>query len=646
MSDEFDFPDFRAKPGRIAAGRGQRVTPILTRIGSGAAAVRRGGPSSARSRTSVPRAAYGGGRQVVVKARVHKLAGQGRQAAAAHLRYLVRDGTTRDGERGRFYDAGSDDADADAFRKRGEGDRHQFRFVVSPEDANEIADLKPYVRGLVADMERDLGTRLDWVAMDHHDTGHAHTHLVVRGRTDRDTNLVIPRAYISCGLREAAEERLTRQLGPPSRDRQLEKIAADIERVRQTPIDRVIERHTDPSGRIVPSTVPLQRGAALRSQHLTARLKRLEQLRLAERVGGGAWTVVPNLADRLRKLAIRQQAFERIEQAFRGAAYAPSPHDYVLFDPNVGDAVTGRVAASGMANEANGQHYAVLEATDGRAVHVMLGTADHTDVLRRGAVVTITPAVVRASETDRRIAEIARRNGGRYSAQLHNATDPKASEAFLRTHLRRLEAERRQGNAERGDGGVWTVPDDYVARVEEGLRARAARQPVKVRGETTLSLGAQTATRGATWLDRIVVGERPPPTRDAGFGAEVTTALGQRRAWLAREGYAQREAGRFVPNAKMLASLEADELREVGGRLSGEMGKPFRPVRYGDEVDGVYRQPVQLASGRYALIEGDREFALVPWRDVLERNRGKEVSGIMRGRTVSWTLRRDRGLER
>ena len=646
VSDEFDFPDFRPLPGRIASGRGRPVTPILKRIASGAAASRSGGPSTVRSRPAHV-GSYGSARRVVVKARVHRLAGQGCQTASAHLRYLERDGTTREGEPGRFYDAGSDDADAEAFHKRCGGDRHQFRFIVSPEDANEMGDLKPYVRGLVGDMERDLGTRFDWVAMDHHDTGHAHTHLVVRGKTDRGTNLVIPRAYIARGLREAAEDRALRQLGPPSRDQQLEKIAADVDRVRQTPIDHMIERQADASGRIVPTAVPLQRGVALRTPHLVARLRRLEDLQLAERTGQTSWSIAPGLGERLRELAVRQQQFERIERAFRSVTYAPSPHDYVLFDPADGQPITGRVVYVGLANEPTGGRYAVLETTDGRAAHVALGDAGDGEPLRRGTIVTAIPALTEASAVDRAIAEVARRNGGRYSAQLHHAYDRRASEAFLRAHLRRLEAERRKGNADRGEGGVWTVPDDYVARVEEGLRARTVQAPITIRVEATLSVNKQAAQRGATYLDRIVVGERPPPSRDVGLGAEVTTALGQRRDWLVAEGYAVRDgAGRFVPRAKMLARLETDELREVGERLSSEVGKPHRPLRYGEAVEGTYRRPVQLASGRYALIEADREFALVPWRDVLERNRGKEVSGLMRGRTVSWTLSRQHGLER
>jgi relaxase-like protein len=124
-------------------------------------------------------------RRVMVKARIVKLFGaKAAGAAAAHLRYLQRDGVTREGEHGRFYSTFSDDADGKAFLERGTGDRHQFRFIVSPEDGASFDTLKSFTRELVAKMEQDLGTTLDWVAVDHFDTGHPHTHLLVRGATD------------------------------------------------------------------------------------------------------------------------------------------------------------------------------------------------------------------------------------------------------------------------------------------------------------------------------------------------------------------------------------------------------------------------------------------------------------------------------
>jgi hypothetical protein len=124
-------------------------------------------------------------RRVAVKARVVKLnpqrgAARGRQfvsakAVDAHLRHLEGDGVTKDGEKGQVYSAERDVEDGRAFLDRSRHDRHQFRFIVSAEDGVELSDLRTTTRDLMKQMEADLGTKLDWIAVDHHNTGHPHT---------------------------------------------------------------------------------------------------------------------------------------------------------------------------------------------------------------------------------------------------------------------------------------------------------------------------------------------------------------------------------------------------------------------------------------------------------------------------------------
>ncbi|TIW14940.1 MAG: DUF3363 domain-containing protein, partial [Mesorhizobium sp.] len=65
-------------------------------------------------------------------------------------------------------------------------------------------------------------------------------------------------------------------------------------------------------------------------------------------------------------------------------------------------------------------------------------------------------------------------------------------------------------------------------------------------------------------------------------------------------------------------------------------------ARSGERVEGTLGRSVELASGKYAVIEKSREFTLVPWRPVLERHIGKEVCGIMRGEGISWAIGRQR----
>src|SRR3546814_14255830 len=83
----------------------------------------------------------------------------------------------------------------------------------SPEDCSELADVRAFTRDLVATMERDLGTRLEWVAVDHWNTDNPHVHLLVRGKGDDGQNLVIDKDYIRTGMRARAAGLVTAELG-------------------------------------------------------------------------------------------------------------------------------------------------------------------------------------------------------------------------------------------------------------------------------------------------------------------------------------------------------------------------------------------------------------------------------------------------
>ena len=177
-------------------------------------------------------------RRVTVKASIVRMRGNRAGRVAAHLRYLERDGTAREGAAGRLYGPGEDRVDRKAFLGRATADRHQFRFIVSAEDGTEYDDLKSLMRRLMAQAEQDLGTHLDWAAVDHFDTGHPHSHIVVRGVDDRGRDLIIGRDYLSVGLRARAGELVELDLGLPSpvqarSDRTREMVAE-----RRTGIDR------------------------------------------------------------------------------------------------------------------------------------------------------------------------------------------------------------------------------------------------------------------------------------------------------------------------------------------------------------------------------------------------------------------------
>jgi hypothetical protein len=108
------------------------------------------------------------------------------------------------------------------------------------------------------------------------------------------------------------------------------------------------------------------------------------------------------------------------------------------------------------------------------------------------------------------------------------------------------------------------------------------------------------------------------------------------------QGLARVREGRTVYRRNLLTELRRRELRAAGEKLSKELGKPFAEPLDGERIEGVYRRPLRLASGKFAVIEKSKEFTLVPWRAALERQRSKIVSGIVRGDTISWTIGRQR----
>src|SRR3546814_14941696 len=91
-------------------------------------------------------------------------------------------------------------------------------------------------------MEADLGTRRDWVAVDHFNTAHPHTHIMLRGVDDTGQNLIIAREYISHGIRERAAERVTLDRGPRTDQAIEERLRHDIGEKRLTAITRRLAR--------------------------------------------------------------------------------------------------------------------------------------------------------------------------------------------------------------------------------------------------------------------------------------------------------------------------------------------------------------------------------------------------------------------
>lgn len=552
--------DLRVRPGRIGDVRApRRARSFLAQ--ALAATQKAGGFRHGAQGLTSSRSTFGRGRAAALQARARlradsrvvtikaRVVRHGTPGAplSTHLSYLRRDGVTRDGAPGQMFDA-TGDADHRAFSERCEGDRHHFRFIVSPEDAVELGDLRAYTRDLMATAERDLGTQLDWVAVDHWNTEHPHIHVLVRGRADDGENLVISRDYISDGLRARAAERATLGLGPRTERDIHQGLEREMQAERWTSLDRdLVRRAADGVVDLRPPADAMQRNdGTLR----IARVRTLERLGLAEPLGPAQWRLADDLEPRLRALGERGDIIKRLHRELTNRGWDRGAERYVL-DGNRG-VVVGRLVARGLDDELKGTAFAIVDGVDGRAHHLRFRDLGATGDAAPGAVV-----------------------------ELRRFTDAKGLE----------------------------------------------RSALAVRSD--LSVEAQVTAQGATWLDRRLLDQAPSSLGGDGFGGEVRTALAARADHLVTEGLARRQGQRVIFARNLLETLRERELGVAAARITAETGKVWRPVPGGGAVAGAFTRRLDLASGRFAMIDDGLGFQLVPWKPSLERRRGLAVAGTV-----------------
>jgi type IV secretory pathway VirD2 relaxase len=332
----------------------------------------------------------GGSRRAVIKVRIAKLKTGNLAAPRAHVRYLQRDGVDRSGAPGKLYGPERDEVDGGKFVDGCDGDRHQFRIIVSPDDGNQLSDLKPFVRDLMQQMERDLETKLDWVAVDHHNTGHPHAHVVIRGKDDQGHDLIMARDYVTHGIRQRANELLTLEIGPEDEFEQQIKLAREVEADRFTRMDRSILKHAD-QGYLKISSLPPQEPEA-HTAHMR-RLRHLSDLGLAVERQTGVWQIDPAMEQKLRNLGKHNDIIATMHRAMRQAGMDRPAGSFAVFRAEDGSKpVLGKIAALGLTDEINDRHYVVVDGVDGRLHYAAIGRVRPEALPERGMIVSIEAA--------------------------------------------------------------------------------------------------------------------------------------------------------------------------------------------------------------------------------------------------------------
>lgn len=652
-------------PFRVRVGKG-RAEASPPKVMSLSKAVRAMSSKKGGGRAAKPGRAFANGRgmsarptntqrqRVIVKARVvrNKPGSAGKRAIKEHLDYLERDEVGENGERGQSFNEAGDltPEQVTEFAERVAEDRHHFRLIVSPEKGADL-NLEEYARDFMRQTEADLGTKLDWVGAVHLNTDNPHVHITIRGVDERGADLVINREYVSHGFRESAQDIATRYLGPRLESDIERERAENISAERFTPIDRrLIERAGKAPDGIVSTRTPeaAESEYAYRSRLTeTGRLQHLEAMGLAEEVEPGRWAIDQGLEGKLRDLGQRKDIIKQLHERL-GAK--ERPRDIVLYNKEAppGVEIAGEVIDRGAVSELSDQRYVVVNGADGKAYHVALSRFSEQpgQEARVGSVITLRtvdrPVTTKADEN---VIEHASRHGGIYDAQVHrdeairsgklpSGADP---DEYVRRHVARLEGHARRRLVEQVDTGQFRVPVDLADRLKQAAsKGRDSGSFIEVVRESSLGLREQMTAQGPTWLDaKIAAGEHLKPMRRIGasrFELRVRAAMRGRLAQLRARGLTEERDGQARLRTQALdemyerehAAKAAQLARRYGQHVSLEPGQDFR---------GKVERLEQMASGTHAVVAKDGRFALVPARNGIARQVGKEVSlSLERGR--------------
>ncbi len=576
-------------------------------------------------------------RRVTVKMRFVKMNAYGRHAAKMHIGYLERDNVEKDGSRGQMY--GSDgEFRRDDFIRVIDGEPHQFRIIISPEDAHEL-DLTTFTRDLMKQVEKDLGRELEWGAVNHYNTDHPHTHAVIRGIDRQGREVMIDREYISNGIRRRAQELATRELGVKSEIEYQQDMIRQISAQKVTSLDWRLEQ-LEQGGVITSEALQGRAGRLHVDKILLRRLQMLESLGLATSGQYGVWYMQEGWKERLRELGIREERFRTMHDAIGG-----DPSRYRILGLEHRE-IEGRLTRIGIDDEYRDRYYYIIETRDGKAYYADAGRHSNEAAYAEHDIVKAEMTVdSRAKKADSAINSIALKNDGIYSKEMHLACLKEdvirlsnrkvvTKEEFVDAHVMRMHKLVSMGLAEPVEReGVWVVDPDMQQKIRE-LDAKQPLYRVRVQRKNG-SLAHQETYRGRTWLD-MYTDDPDAAGAHYGFGKEVREAARRRAVFLQNELLVD-PADPARP--RQLDRIEREDLASVRTQRTGESYLPADRLM---KLRGTVSDTGALASGkRYAVIsnERSREFSMVPWRKEYASSIGKQVEVIRQRTGGRWMMR-------
>lgn len=599
------------------------------------ASIVRGATASAVSslrRTSYPVPRM---RRAVVKVHIAR-AGYfgGAKAFGEHISYIERDGVEWNGNKGQSYDRAHDQIDTKDFRERSTEDKRQFRLIVSAEDATQIPDLRVEIRDFMSGMEKDLGTKLDWMAVDHFDTGQPHSHIIIRGVDELGDPLAIDRRYLMTGMRTRLSSQLTDSLGPRRDIEILRSQTKDITSDRLTRLDRDIDNLA--SDQEVLPTKAFSEGDRFKQSLLHKRLNHLQKLGLAHQEQS-KWIFKPGWQDTLQQMGRRGDLIRSINDKYKSLDIS---NKFKIYDrakpPSHG--LVGRVLGSITLDEFKDTHALVIEGIDGQTWSVDVGSTSKDNLPTKGHTVSVSNQNGKPKSSDQTISRIASLNNGLWSESIHAVNDPTSSPQYRQALKRRLEALQRHKIVSRNKDGSWNIGQDHLVKVQ--AYETTSLEALKIETKSHFKVDKLFQVQALAWIDEI----DPKQCADTGFGSQVKQAILARQLWLKDQGLMQAEQSSLSHQARTI--LKSKEISSLANMETLNLARTFVSIEQTKSFAGKLERIVDAHQGKLALIARDNSFTFVPLRSGMGNNLGRNISLTRKGSTIDWTIGRQKGISR
>jgi hypothetical protein len=226
------------------------------------------------------------------------------------------------------------------------------------------------------------------VAVDHWNTDNPHIHILVRGRADDGSDLVIDGGYIAQGIRGRAEERVTLELGLRSEQDMRLAREREVEAERWTGLDRQLVDKVDVDFGTF-DLRPGPDGADGQQRLLIGRVGKLARLGLAEQSEPGLWTMSADAETVLRDLADRGNIIRTMHRAMSAGGNSPETGRFAMHDEAPEQRIIGRLVERGLHDELAGSAYAIVDGADGRVHHLRFNDLQQTGDAAPGAIVEL-----------------------------------------------------------------------------------------------------------------------------------------------------------------------------------------------------------------------------------------------------------------